>query len=82
MKNFSEKIYVLILVAFYSVASFAYIFLVTFVVIPKDNIRVVDTTIGFLMGTVITTIITYYLGSSKGSSDKNKIIKTDSLTEQ
>lgn len=54
---------------------FAYLFLVTFIPIPQANQRFADIILGFLMGTVISTILTYYFGSSKSSSDKNKIIE-------
>lgn len=65
------------LVAFTSV----YIVLITFCDIPKENMPFVNTVLGFLLGTVVGTVVTYYLGSSKGSADKNKIIDTPSKQE-
>jgi hypothetical protein len=36
--------------------------------IPKDNHRVVDTVLGFLIGTLVATIINYYFGDSQTNS--------------
>lgn len=44
--------------------SFIYIFLITWIPIPEQNIRFVDTALGFLLGTVISTIIMYFFGAS------------------
>ncbi len=56
------------LALFFSACSIVYLFCVTFIDIPKENHRVVDTIIGFLMGTLVSTIINYYFGDS----DMNK----------
>jgi zinc transporter ZupT len=79
MKNNLEKHFVVYLTSFFSITSVIYLFAVTFLTVPKDNHRVVDTILGFLMGTLIATIINYYLGSSKGSADKNKIIDKEPI---
>jgi hypothetical protein len=64
---------------------FLYLFMVTFLDVPKENIRIVDTSIGFVMGTLMSAVLQYYLGSSKGSADKtgvlNKEVK-ESKTEE
>jgi hypothetical protein len=49
-----------------------YLFCVTFINIPKDNHRVVDTVLGFLIGTLVATIINYYFGDSQTSSKTNE----------
>ncbi len=56
--------------AFWSACAAAYIGFITFGDIPKDNIRFADTILGFMLGTVIATIIGFFYGSSKGSQDK------------
>ena len=69
-----SKRYVYYLATFWSFVAFTYIFLITFLTIPADNIRFADTVLGFLLGTVIATILNFFFGSSKGSSDKQEII--------
>lgn len=56
------------LAIFYSFVSVVYLFCVTFLNIPKDNHRVVDTILGFLIGTLVATIINYYFGDSQTNS--------------
>lgn len=50
--------------------AFAYIAAITFCNIPAKNIRFADTTLGFLLGTVIYAIITWAFRSSKAQVDK------------
>ncbi len=78
MKNNQfTKHFITYLSSFYSIVVFIYIFLVTFCDISKENVRYVDTIIGFLMGTVVTTVINYFLGSSKSSNDKNVLLNNN-----
>jgi len=55
---------------FWSVASAAYIGFITFSIIPEQNVRFADTILGFVLGTLIATIVQFFYGSSKGSQDK------------
>lgn len=52
--------------------SFVYFFTITFVPIPESSTRIADTITGFLIGTVITTIIGFYFGSSDLNRDKEE----------
>ena len=70
-----SKRYVYYLATFWSVVAVGYIFLITFISIPEANVRFADTTLGFLLGTIVATIINYFFGSSKSSSDKNQLLK-------
>ena len=70
-----SKRYVYYLATFWSVVAVGYIFLITFLTIPEANVRFADTTLGFLLGTIVATIINYFFGSSKSSSDKNQLLK-------
>lgn len=72
--TFSKR-YVYYLATFWSFVAVGYIFLITFLTIPEANIRFADTTLGFLLGTIVATIINYFFGSSKSSSDKNQLLK-------
>ncbi len=50
-----------------------YLLCITFVTIPADNISTVQTVTGFIMGTLISSIIQFFFGSTKGSKDKDTI---------
>ena len=50
-----------------------YLVCITFVTIPTDNISTVQTVTGFIMGTLISSIIQFFFGSTKGSKDKDTI---------
>lgn len=56
--------------------TFIYIFCITFIEVPKDNQKFADTILGFLMGTLVATIIQFYFGSSHNSRDKDKSLET------
>lgn len=49
---------------FWSWFSAAYLAGITFVEIPKENIRVVDTVLGFILGTAIAAMFSFFYGSS------------------
>jgi hypothetical protein len=57
-----------------AVASFTYIACITFVSMPEKNQRFADTVLGFLLGTLLGTIITFFYGSSKSSQAKDTLI--------
>lgn len=66
------KNFVYYLAGFWSIIAATYLFCITFMEIT--NTRAADTILGFLLGTIIATIVTYFYGSSKGSGDKMKEI--------
>lgn len=55
---------------------FAMVFLlcVTFLDIPKDNANTVSVVLGFLLGTAISSIFSYFLGTSMSSKSKDLTI--------
>lgn len=71
------KRFVMYLAIFWSMTAVTYIFFITFGSIPETNIRFADTILGFLLGTVVATIINFFLGSSAGSKEK-----TDAMTAE
>ena len=56
-------------------ACFAYFFAITFLPIPAGGQRYADLILGFLLGTACASVFNYYWGSSKGSQDKNDILR-------
>jgi hypothetical protein len=71
-----SKRFVYYFAAFWSVCAVVYIAAITFAVIPAQNVRFADTILGFILGTVIATILNFFYGTSKSSQDK-----TDKLAE-
>lgn len=69
-----SKRFVYYLATFWSVFGVIYIFFITFGNIPSNNVRFADTILGFILGTIIATIINFFFGSSKGSTDKQDVI--------
>lgn len=71
--KFSKR-FVYIFAAYWSLVSSAYIGFITFGEIPANNVRFADTILGFLLGTLIATIIQYFYGSSRSSSGKTEVM--------
>jgi hypothetical protein len=69
-----SKRFVMYLAMFWSITAVLYIFLITFTVIPVLNVRFVDTVLGFLLGTVVATILNFFLGSSASSKEKTEVL--------
>ena len=61
---------------FWAVAAAIYIGFITFAHIPEANIRFADTILGFLLGTIVSQIISFFYGSSSSSQSKDELIKT------
>ena len=59
---------------FWSVASMTYFAAVTFVPLPEGGQHFADIILGFLLGTAVATIISYFYGSSKSSKDKTEAL--------
>jgi hypothetical protein len=49
---------------FWSWFSALYLASITFIEIPKENVRVVDTVLGFILGTAIAAMFSFFYGSS------------------
>lgn len=54
---------------------FVYVFLVTFVEVPDQNLRFADTVLGVVISLIFAGIYNFFFGSSKGSMDKTEIMK-------
>lgn len=59
------------LALYWSLVSTFYIFFITFFTLAPAAVRYADTILGFLMGTIVATIINDVFGSSEGSRNKS-----------
>jgi hypothetical protein len=66
------KRFIYVFATFWSIFAAGYIGFITFGTIPEDNQRFADTILGFLLGTVVATILQFFFGSSMGSKEKDK----------
>lgn len=69
--NFAKR-FIYLFATFWSIFAAGYIGFITFGTIPADNQRFADTILGFLLGTVVATILQFFFGSSMGSKEKDK----------
>jgi hypothetical protein len=58
----------------WSLFAMSYLLLITLTTIPESSQRYADTTLGFLLGTIIATMIGYFYGSSRASQNKDSSI--------
>lgn len=66
-----SKRFVYVFAAVWSLFTMVYILLITMMTIPAENQRFADTILGFMLGTLITTIINFFFGSSRSSQQKD-----------
>jgi len=66
-----SKRFTMYLTSFWSVCAAAYVGFITFSIIPEQNVRFADTILGFILGTVIATMLNFWFGSSIGSKEKD-----------
>jgi len=74
--KFSKR-FVMYLTIFWSLVSSLYIAAITFIELPAASTRFADTILGFLLGTVISAFVQFWVGSSNGSEKKTDIMKGD-----
>jgi hypothetical protein len=70
-----SKRFTMYLTMFWSIAAVAYVGFITFGVIPENNVRFADTILGFILGTVVATMLNFWFGSSIGSKEKAEALK-------
>lgn len=68
--KFSKR-FVYYFATFWSVTAALYIAFITFGHIPESNVRFADTILGFILGTIIATIVQFFFGSSLTSKEKD-----------
>lgn len=64
--------FVYFFIGFWSLLSSIYIGLITFGSIPEANVRFADTILGFVLGTMVSSMFQFLLGSSIGSRKKDE----------
>lgn len=65
---------------FWAAASVFYFFCVTFIPLPDGGRDFANIILGFLLGTAVATIISFFYGSSKSSKDKTEaMMKADDV---
>jgi membrane protein required for beta-lactamase induction len=64
---------------FWSVGSMAYFFAITFGSVPASGKDFGNIILGFLLGTAVATIISFFYGSSKSSKDKTETMSKEFL---
>lgn len=63
----------------WSIVASIYMFLATFLTIPPDNLQTSYTIMGFLLGQVISTMMSFFLGSTLSSKKTNEQMVKNSL---
>lgn len=70
-----SKRFTMYLTVFWSVSAVAYVGFITFGSIPESNVRFADTILGFILGTVVATMLNFWFGSSIGSKEKAEALR-------
>jgi hypothetical protein len=70
-----SKRFIYYFAAFWSLFATGYISFITFGSVPFDNVRFADTVLGFLLGTIIATMIGFFYGSSSSSRNKDGVLE-------
>lgn len=60
----------------WSLFAMAFMLVVTLADIPNDNVNTVNVILGFLLGTAISSIFSFFLGTTKSSQTKDATIQT------
>lgn len=68
------KRFVYWLAAVWTFAAILYIGLITFCRIPENNVRFADTILGFMLATVVATILQFFFGSAISNRSKDNSI--------
>jgi cytochrome c biogenesis protein CcdA len=71
-----EKLYMAILALVIIVATFYLGNILLTTTVPNENRDIINVALGMILG-LSGTVVGYYFGSSKSSSDKTKILKDD-----
>jgi CDP-diglyceride synthetase len=70
-----SKRFTMYLTSFWSLCAAVYVGFITFSIIPEQNVRFADTILGFILGTVVATMLNFWFGSSIGSKEKAEALR-------
>lgn len=73
MGNKTKEIYMYVLATIVVISIMLFSAALIFYPLPKDNIQMVNIALGAFIGAFIT-VVGYFFGSSKSSSDKNELL--------
>uniref|UniRef100_A0A6M3KPH6 Putative colicin V production protein n=1 Tax=viral metagenome TaxID=1070528 RepID=A0A6M3KPH6_9ZZZZ len=68
-----SKRFIYYFASFWSVFACLYVGGITFTEIPQENVRFADTVLGFLLGTVVASLIAFFYGSSFGQTRQSEL---------
>lgn len=68
-----SKRFIYYFATFWSVMACIYVACITFGTIPTDNVRFADTCLGFVLGTIVSSIMMFFFGTTVGSGNKTKM---------
>jgi hypothetical protein len=68
------KNFIYVFTSVWSIFAMAYFTFVTFGTVPEGGVRMADTILGVLIGTVLTGFFNFFFGSSKSSKDKTEAL--------
>ena len=69
-ESWFAKNFLYIFTSLWSIFAMVYFAFVTFGTVAESGVRMADTILGVLIGTVLTGFFNFFFGSSKGSKDK------------
>lgn len=69
-EDWFAKNFIYLFTSIWSIFAMSYFAFVTFGNVPESGIRMADTILGVLIGTVLTGFFNFYFGSSKSSKEK------------
>lgn len=72
--NTASNIFVIALSAYLTLFGTGYVLAVTFMEIQPANVRFADVCLGFILGTLVAAVISFWLGSTKNSHHKDETI--------
>ena len=59
-----------------TIVSITYVFLITWLPIPEDNLRFADTALGFILGSLLSQVVNFFFGSSMQKTDYHSYTDT------